>query len=126
MYNLGNSTLVNTLMRFPVLAAPLAALPLIDFSNPVAMAVGWVGASVGGAFGINHVTKKVMKKKKDDDCDCDCDDMEWTVEYNPDPGKGRPWDVYNTFRDFKQHYASYSTKAKAEKKRSEMEKKTSE
>lgn len=119
MYNPSNG-LVNAMMRWPVLGGVVAGVTAISTDGIIASIASFVAGSVLGAYGLT-------KLFNDQICDCeekgymklDGPKIEWIVEYSPETGSDRPWDVYTMFAGLestKQHYASYATEENAMKK----------
>jgi hypothetical protein len=128
MYNPVNNTSVNAFMRWPVLALPIAAIVGLFSNSLLGAIIAWI-ASVALATWATH---KAFKKQL---CDCEGEakrkgwldslpKMKWVVEYSPETGEKRPWDLYSMFGDdesTKQHYASYSSEEAALQKKSLLE-----
>ena len=106
---------------------PIAAIIGFFSNSIIGIAVAWV-ASV--ALGV-YATNKIFKEKL---CDCEGEAMKkgwglipkmtWVVEYSPETGSVKPWDLYSMFGDdesTKQHYASYTTEENALAKKALME-----
>jgi hypothetical protein len=129
MYNPSNG-FVAIIMRWPIIGGVVAGFAAINTEGWLATAAAFVAGSVVGAFGLS-------KLFKDQICDCEKDGyfklgdpiIEWIVEYNPDTGSERPWDVYSMFAGLeqtKQHYASYASEDAALKKVEKLKEKFSE
>ena len=114
------NTVINTIMRWPALAAVIPTVAAVASTGLAQTAAAAVAGAVVGAVG-------VAKLFNDQICDCeekgytklDGPKVEWIVEYDPNSGKDRPWDVYSMFAGLehtKQHYASYSTEEHAKSK----------
>jgi hypothetical protein len=119
IYNPSNGVIA-FIMRWPILGGLIAGIGAINTEGWLAAVLAFVAGSVAGAFGLS-------KLFKDQICDCEKDGyfkpegskLEWIVEYNPESGAERPWDVYTMFAGIeatKQHYASYATEENALKK----------
>jgi hypothetical protein len=127
MYTSSNNVMLNALMRWPFLASAMVALGGIFSGSFLGAALAWV-VSVGlAAYGATRVFNKQL---------CDCEgharraglgarpSLNWIVEYNPESGAQRPWELYSIVGDdenTKQHYASYSTQEHALARKAIME-----
>ena len=119
MYTPANNVAINALMRWPVISSALLAFGGILSDSFIGAAIAWV-VSVGlGAYGATKIFNEQL---------CDCEgharkaglsskpSMFWVIEYNPESGSARPWELYSIVGDdehTKQHYASYSSEASA-------------
>lgn len=85
----------------------------------VGLAVAWVASVALGAYGATKMFNEQL-------CDCEgharraglagIPKLNWVVEYHPESGKDRPWELYSMIgddEDTKQHYASYKTEEHA-------------
>lgn len=119
MYN-PSSGFINALMRWPLIGGGIAAVSAVATDGAVAVASSFVAGSIVGAYGLTKLFKEQV-------CDCEKDGymkigepkIDWIIEYSPETGNKRPWDVYSMFAGLeytKQHYASYSTEEHALKK----------
>jgi hypothetical protein len=119
MYAPSNS-LVNAVMRWPVLAAVVPTVVAIGSSGLVQDAAIAVAGAVTGALGAAKLFKNQI-------CDCEGEGytklpeskLDWIIEYDDTHGNERPWKLFSMFGGLeytKQHYASYSTKDHAEAK----------
>lgn len=119
MYNPSNG-FVAIIMRWPIIGGIAAGFTAMNTEGWLATAMAFVAGAVAGAFGLSKLFKNQI-------CDCEKDGyvklgdsvIEWVVEFNPETGSERPWDVYSMFAGLeqtKQHYASYSTEESAMKK----------
>lgn len=119
MYNPSNG-LVNAMMRWPALGGVVAGVTALSTDGIVATAASFVAGTVAGTYGVTKLFNDQI---------CNCEDkgymklgdakIEWIVEYSPETGAERPWDVYTMFAGIeatKQHYASYSTEEHARSK----------
>ena len=118
MYNPSNG-FVNVLMRWPLVGSAAAGIAAINTDGVASIAASFVAGGLAGVYGLMKV-----KPVKDHICDCEDDGymklsdakLEWIVEFNPETGEKRPWDVYTMFGGLeftKQHYASYATEENA-------------
>lgn len=123
MYNPSNG-FVSVIMRWPIIGGIVAGVTAINTEGWLATGAAFVAGSVAGAFGLSKLFKNQI-------CDCEKDGfiklgdsiIEWVVEYNPETGTERPWDVYSMYAGLeqtKQHYASYATEKAALKKIEKM------
>ena len=116
MYN-PSTGFLNAMMRWPILGGIVAGITAISTDGIVAVAASFVAGSIAGTYGLT-------KLFNDQICDCeekgyfkfDGPKIDWIVEYNPESGDKRPWDVYSIFaglEETKQHFASYATEDNA-------------
>lgn len=116
MYN-PSSGFINTLMRWPLIGGAIAGVSAATTDGPTAIASSFVAGGIIGGYALSKLFKQQV-------CDCEEDGyvklsdakLEWIVEYNPETGEKRPYDVYSMFGGLeftKQHYASYTTEENA-------------
>ena len=128
MYNPSNG-FVNLLMRWPLLGSAAAGIAAINTDGVASITASFVAGGLAGVYGLTKV-----KPVKEHICDCEDDGyiklsdtkVEWIVEYNPESGAKRPWEVYSMFAGIeatKQHFASYATEEHALGRIKELKKK---
>lgn len=130
MYTPISNIVVTTAMRWPSLGLAITTIGGLMADSGIGQGIAWI-ASVGlGSYLLASTQKKHF-------CDCEGEaikkgmpllpQVEWVVEYHPDSGSKRPWELYSMFggdEDTKQHYASYSTEEHALERKEILEKAT--
>ena len=128
MYN-PSTGIINAMMRWPVLGGVVAGITAISADGVIAAGASFVAGSIAGAYGLT-------KFFNDEICNCeekgyvkfDGPKIDWIVEYNPESGTKRPWEVYSMFagiEETKQHFASYATEEHALDRIEELKEKVS-
>lgn len=131
MYTPISNLVVNAAMRWPSFGLALVTLIGLFSNNIIGQVIAWI-ASVAFA---TYIAVKTF-----DDHLCECDEkaikkglalipsVTWFVEYSPETGQKRPYDLYSMFGDdenTKVHYASYATEEAALLKKAFLEGETS-
>ena len=119
-----SNTVINTLLRWPLLAAAGAAIAAVSTTGILSTIAAIVLGSIVGALGLTKVFNDQL---------CDCEGkgykkfsgarIDWIVEFDNETGNERPWKVYSIFAGLdytKQHYASYSTEISAQTRIEEL------
>jgi len=128
MYNPFNNVSVNAFMRWPTIALPFASIVGLLSNSILGAILAWLASVALRTWAATKYFKEQL---------CDCEEeakrkgwldglpkMRWVVEYSPETGEKRPWDLYSMFGDdesTKQHYASYSTEEAALQKKTLLE-----
>ena len=119
-----SNTVINTLLRWPLLAAAGAAIAAVSTTGVLSTIAAIVLGSIVGALGLTKVFNDQL-------CDCESKGykkfsgarIDWIVEFDNETGNERPWKVYSIFAGLdytKQHYASYSTEISAQTRIEEL------
>lgn len=127
MYNPINNLGITAFMRWPALALPITGLLGFFSGSLIGAAIAWIASVAIGVYATNKVFKKQL-------CDCEGEytkkgwgllpKVNWFVEYSPETGSKKPWDLYSMFGDdvtTKQHYGSYGSEENALAKKTLME-----
>lgn len=127
MYNPINNLGVNAFMRWPVIGLPIASVIGLLSNSIIGAVLAWIASVALGVYAVNKAFKEQL-------CDCEGEAIKkgwgllpkvnWIIEYSPETGAKKPWDLYSMFGDdeaTKQHYASYATEESALAKKSLME-----
>ena len=127
MYTPISNIVINAAMRWPSLGLAIFTIGGLLSDNIFGQVVAWF-ASV--AFATFIATKTFGDELRE------CDEkaikkglalipaVTWFVEYSPETGEKRPWDLYSMFGDdesTKVHYASYATEKAAMLKKALLE-----
>ena len=114
------NTVINTIMRWPVLAAVGSAATALSTTGLVHDTATAIAGAVGGVIGATKLFHEQV-------CDCEskgytkqsAPKIQWIIEYDASNGHDRPWKIFSMFggiESTKQHYASYSTEEHAKSK----------